>query len=88
MVQRKAKSKGEDLINGPKNHEFWLIVSSDVNVQVWGRKADFSTVDTALLFFLQGSHRSDTLVFNPSAQYCFVSISLNMFTNFIYENQT
>jgi hypothetical protein len=87
MVQRKAKSKGEDL-NGPKNHEFWPTVLSDVNVHVWGRKADFSTVDTTLLFFLQGSRRSDTLVCNPSAQYCFVCISLNMFTNFIYENQT
>ena len=65
-----------------------VIVSSDVKVQVRGRKGDFSTVDTSLLFFLLGSHRSDTLVCNPSAQYCFVSTSLNMFTNFIYENQT
>ena len=85
MVQRKARCKGEVLLNGPKNHESSLIVLSDKKVQMWERKADFSTVDTILLFFLLGSHRSNTLVCNPSAQYCFVSTSLNMFTNFIYE---
>jgi hypothetical protein len=88
MVQRKARCKGEVLLNGPKNHESSLTVSSDIKVHVWGRKTDFSTVDTTLLFFLPGSHHSGMLVCNPSAQYCFVSISLNMFTNFIHENQT
>jgi hypothetical protein len=88
MVQRKAKCKGEVLLNGPKNHEFSPIVSSDIKVHVWGRKANFSIVDTTLLFFFLGSSRSGTLVCNPSAQYCFVFISLNIFTNFIHENQT
>jgi hypothetical protein len=88
MVQRKARCKGEVLLNGPKNHESSLTVSSDIKVHVWGRKTDFSTVDTTLLFFLPGSRHSGMVVCNPSAKYCFVSISLNMFTNFIHENQT
>jgi hypothetical protein len=76
MVQRKARCKRKVLLNGPKNHESSLTMSSDIKVQMWERKADFSTVDTILLFFLLGSHRSGMLVCNPSAQYHFVSISL------------
>jgi hypothetical protein len=88
MVPRKAKCKGDVLLNGPKNHVSSPTLSSDTKVHVWGRKVDFSVVDTTLLFFFLGSRRSGMLVCNPSAQYCFVSISLNMFTNFIHKNQT
>jgi hypothetical protein len=85
---KKDRCKVEVLLNGPENHESSPTMSSDIKVHVWGRKTDFSTVDTTLLFLLLGFRRSDTLVCNPSAQYCFVSISLNMFINFIHENQT
>ena len=86
MVQRKARCKGEVLLNGPKKHESSLTVSSDIKAQMWERKADFSTVDTILLFFLLGSHRSGTLVYNLSAKYRFVSISLKF--EYVYKFHT
>jgi hypothetical protein len=86
MVQIKARCKGEVLLNGPKNHESSLIVSSDIKVQMWERKANFSTVDTILLFFLLGTRRFGTLVCNPSTQYRFVSISLKF--EYVYKFHT
>jgi hypothetical protein len=86
MMQIKARYKGEVLLNGPKNHESSLTVSSDIKVQMWERKANFSTVDTILLFFLLGIRWFGTLVCNPSNQYRFVSISLKF--EYVYKFHT